>query len=342
MNRTDRLLAIVLELGGRRYTRAEDLSALFEVGVRTIYRDVLALCEAGVPVVSTPSYGYGLAPGYFLPPLMLTPDEAGTLVLGAVFLSAHVDAPYRQAVESARKKVEQLLPERTRHEVEMLQESLRFAGRVRVIDPEVEARLTLVRRALSTCAVLHLVYQGRHGESGERDVEPHGLVWVDGTWVLASYCRVRQGVRHFRLDRVEVMTPTGERFTRRPGLTVRRITPIDYGREEVRALVASSAVHWARETRPYSFVREEQPEPDMEDGTVMVFRPRQVDELIPWLLSWGPLLRVLTPTHVQHQLAESARAVVALYHPCHSSDCTVSPARPHPDASPTPPASPRC
>src|SRR5690242_12137363 len=101
MNRTDRLLAILLELQARRYTRADDLAGHFEVSVRTIYRDVLALCEAGVPVISTPGYGYTLTPGYFLPPLMLTPDEAGTLLLGAAFVAEHVDAPYKQAVETA-------------------------------------------------------------------------------------------------------------------------------------------------------------------------------------------------------------------------------------------------
>lgn len=60
MNRTDRLLAIVLELQARKSTRAEDLTETFGVTKRTIYRDVQALCEAGVPVVSLPGQGYAL------------------------------------------------------------------------------------------------------------------------------------------------------------------------------------------------------------------------------------------------------------------------------------------
>src|SRR5689334_9649551 len=104
MNRTDRMLAILLELQARRYTRGEDLARQFEVSVRTIYRDVLALCEAGVPVISSPGYGYSLAPGYFLPPLMLSADEAGVLLLGATFVAGHVDTPYRSAAEAAAKK----------------------------------------------------------------------------------------------------------------------------------------------------------------------------------------------------------------------------------------------
>src|SRR5436305_6125785 len=136
MNRTDRLLAIMLELQARRYTRAEDLAAQFEISVRTVYRDVLALCEAGVPVISTPGYGYTLAPGYFLPPVMLTPDEAGMLLLGAAFVAEQLDAPYSQAVDTARKKIEKLLPEATLNEVDFLRDSIRFLSRHRVEGPE--------------------------------------------------------------------------------------------------------------------------------------------------------------------------------------------------------------
>jgi predicted DNA-binding transcriptional regulator YafY len=84
MNRTDRLLAIVLELQRRRrsYCRAEDLAAHFEVSKRTIYRDVQALCEAGVSIVAADRQGYALVDGYFLPPLHLTTDEALILALG--------------------------------------------------------------------------------------------------------------------------------------------------------------------------------------------------------------------------------------------------------------------
>ena len=85
MNRTDRLLAIVLELQRRRrsYCRAEDLAMHFEVSKRTIYRDVQALCEAGVPIVAAERQGYALIDGYFLPPLHLTTDEALILALGS-------------------------------------------------------------------------------------------------------------------------------------------------------------------------------------------------------------------------------------------------------------------
>ena len=116
MNKTDRLLAIVLELQGKGRQRAEDLAATFETSKRTIYRDVLALCEAGVPIISIPGQGYSLMKGYFLPPLSFTTEEATMLLLGSDFMARNFDAQYRLAAESASRKIGSVLP---RHYVVM-------------------------------------------------------------------------------------------------------------------------------------------------------------------------------------------------------------------------------
>src|SRR5262245_5319620 len=126
MNRTDRLLAIVIELQARGKRRAEDLAATFEVGKRTIYRDIQALCEAGVPIISTPGQGYTLLEGYFLPPLSFSTDEALILLLGSDMMAQSFDAEYRLAAQSAGRKIAGALPEPLREEVRSLQERIRF------------------------------------------------------------------------------------------------------------------------------------------------------------------------------------------------------------------------
>src|SRR6267154_272683 len=126
MNRTDRLLAIILELQGKGRQRAEDLAETFETSKRTIYRDIQALGEAGVPVVSIPGQGYSLMKGYFLPPLSFTSDEATMLLLGGDLMVQSFDAQYRAAALSAMRKIESVLPEKLRDEVHYLQSSIRF------------------------------------------------------------------------------------------------------------------------------------------------------------------------------------------------------------------------
>ena len=95
MNRTDRLLAILLEFQRKGARRAEDLAATFETSKRTIYRDIQALCESGVPVVAQPGVGYSLVEGYFLPPVSFSVDEATMLRVADAYERA---TPWAQAV----------------------------------------------------------------------------------------------------------------------------------------------------------------------------------------------------------------------------------------------------
>src|SRR5579871_3320902 len=117
MNRMDRLFAILLQLQARGQQRAQDLAAGFEVSIRTIYRDMQALSEAGVPVVALPGQGYGLTEGYFLPPLMFTALEAGSLVLGAEYVAGAMGEPFRAAAESAQAKLSNALTAEGRREL---------------------------------------------------------------------------------------------------------------------------------------------------------------------------------------------------------------------------------
>src|SRR5437016_3319778 len=103
------MLGILMELQRRRVVRAEDLAEHFEVSVRTIYRDVQAMCETGVPVVATPGRGYELMDGYFLPPLTFTGSEAALLALGGSFVRERVDAQLRREAEEALAKLEAAL-----------------------------------------------------------------------------------------------------------------------------------------------------------------------------------------------------------------------------------------
>src|SRR3954470_1256928 len=121
-------MGILLQLQARGELRAEDLAGTFEVSVRTIYRDVEALCETGVPVVATPGKGYRLMEGYFLPPLSFTADEAALLLLGGELVRDRVDPLLRAAAEDALRKLASVLPPERRAEMERRRQGLFFAS----------------------------------------------------------------------------------------------------------------------------------------------------------------------------------------------------------------------
>src|SRR5688572_24289103 len=126
MKRSDRLFALLLLLQVGRRVRARDLAARLEVSERTVYRDVAALSEAGVPVVALPGAGYELAEGFYLPPLVFTPGEAGALSLGARLLAAQTSGRLPRDAERALEKIAAVLPAATRREVERLTEVIGF------------------------------------------------------------------------------------------------------------------------------------------------------------------------------------------------------------------------
>src|SRR5437016_5373580 len=262
MNRTDRLLAIVLELQGKGRQRAEDLAATFETSKRTIYRDIQALGEAGVPLISVPGRGYSLMKGYFLPPLSFTTDEATMLLLGSDFMAQNFDAQYRAAAQLAGRKIAGVLPEKLRDEVHYLQSNIRFivmGGPEQSAEPEM---LQQLRRAIIERTIVRFRYHTRHAEDGRdaqstREADPYSLMHISNAWYLAAYCHMRQGMRHFRLDRMENLELLAKTFTRRTDFQMDN----NQGRERniiVRALFDKEVARWVHESRSYYTLTEEE------------------------------------------------------------------------------------
>jgi predicted DNA-binding transcriptional regulator YafY len=309
MNRTDRLLAIVLELQARGQRRAEDLAATFAVSKRTIYRDVLALCEAGVPVISTPGQGYALSEGYFLPPLRFTPDEAVMLLVGAGVASRGFDAEYRTAAGAAARKIEGALPEQTRDAVREIQRGLLF---VESDSASAGEQIRALRRAILARRRVRFRYMARDSAEGAgaervREADPYGLVRVADAWYLFGHCHLRGGTRSFRLSRISELRVLPQQFERPHDLTLQ---PDDSGRTiEVEVLFAPEVAPWVRESR-FFYVTDMQPHPE---GLLVSLRVRAAEDVLQWVLGWGRHARVLGPPALRELLISEADAIGAQY-----------------------------
>ena len=310
MNRTDRLLAIVLELQGKGRQRAEDLAETFETSKRTIYRDIQALGQAGVPLVSIPGRGYALMKGYFLPPLSFTADEATMLLLGSDFMAQNFDAQYRAAAQSANRKIEGVLPEKLRDEVHYLQSSIRFISRDTPENTPKAEVLQQLRRAIIERTTVRFHYYARHTDHGKpahttREADPYGLVHFSGAWHLIAYCHIRLGIRNFRLDRMDNLELLAKTFNR-PANFGLQTRPIESRPILVRALFDNDVARWVKESPSYFATSiEESPE-----GLLVMFKIRQESEILQWLLSWGQHVRVLEPESLRKHMMEEAEGLL--------------------------------
>lgn len=308
MNRTDRLLAIVLELQAHGSRRAEDLAGTFEVSKRTIYRDVQALCEAGVPVVAEAGRGYSLPPGYFLPPLRFSADEALMLILGADVMAQSFDAEYGRAAADAARKIAGALPPERAAEVRSLRESLEFVE-TGGLSPQAELTMRSLRRAIVARQSVRFTYTARYGadQTGTaalREADPYGLARVGGSWYLVAHCHLRGAVRNFRLDRIGELAVLERGFARPLDFIMGMLS--DPRPLAITVLFDSEAAPWVREA-PSFYVSELSDHPD---GLLATLHVRRLDEVLPWLLSWGRHLRVLAPTELRALVADEARRLL--------------------------------
>lgn len=305
MNRTDRLLAIVLELQAKGWQRAEDLAATFELSKRTIYRDMLALMESGVPLISSPGQGYALVEGYFLPPLSFSSDEAVILLLGADYVQQYFDEQYQKAAASASSKIQAVLPEGRRSEVADLQSSMQFVNFIEPTAPEI---LGLVRQSVVHRKTIRFTYHARDGEVSQREANPYALIHTNDAWMLIAHCHLRHDTRYFRLDRMEKVTVTNRIFSRPPDFKITFDT--DEGRNMIaRALFDHEVARRVQESPSGLQINQA----EHEDGLLVTFAVRKPEDMLNWLLSWGSHVHVLEPESLRELMRQEAAKIAQIY-----------------------------
>jgi predicted DNA-binding transcriptional regulator YafY len=315
MNKTDRLLAIVLELQRKEVVRAEDLATLFETSVRTIYRDIQALSEAGVPIIGAPGTGYSLMEGYFLPPISFTVPEAVGLLIGTDFIEQRFDDDYRVKAQDARGKIEAILPESVRNETSRVRKTMRLLISDKQVKQSKEKEyLEKIRRAILDERKISFHYAKRLADSegnrhSVRTVAPYGLVLVQGSWMLVARCDLRQDIRHFRLSRMTELIDLGERFELPTHFNLREYTPPDGRHLLVRIRFNHDIADKVKESN-YHYIEDME---EHQDGLHVVLRVRQLDELLQWVLGWGAAAIVLEPESFRNRIREEAQKMFKRY-----------------------------
>jgi len=210
-----RVLTVLEILQTRERVTGAELARRMEVSRRTVQRYVARLQDLGIPVESRPGVGgaYRLRPGFRLPPLMFTDDEAFAVALGLRALSHLGLDALAPATEAVAAKLERVVPHEVRDRVVDVGASVVLEpGRWTVAtDPTTLVPLAGAVRARRRVAFRYVSHQG---STTERQVEPYGLVHLDGRWYLVGRCLLRQALRTFRLDRVRDVEQLGARFER--------------------------------------------------------------------------------------------------------------------------------
>lgn len=212
IKRVSRLTAIVMQLQTKRMLTATELAARFSVSTRTIYRDIRALEQAGIPVITEDGKGYMLMEGYRVPPVMFSESEANALITAEQLVLKSKDSSFSRDYTAAINKVKAVLRQDAKDKAELL--SVRIAVTPALPDNSRSDILSTIQQALTSLSVLHITYSSEHGkEHTERKIEPFAMYYSqEGNWLLIAYCRLRSDYRMFRLDKILGIKVLDEKF----------------------------------------------------------------------------------------------------------------------------------
>jgi predicted DNA-binding transcriptional regulator YafY len=208
--RLSRLTAILIQLQTKRITTAPSLAGKFNVSVRTIYRDMKALEQAGVPILAEDGKGYTLMEGYKIPPIMFSESQANALILAEQLVLMNRDSSFVKDYTDAIDKIKAVLGQSEKNKANLLGERTRFEQNIN--RERNSNNISQLQFALTNFCLTKIDYTNELNEISSRIVEPFALLSTTENWLLIAWCRLRQEFRYFRLDRITRMNILTEKF----------------------------------------------------------------------------------------------------------------------------------
>ncbi|WP_235959475.1 helix-turn-helix transcriptional regulator [Paenibacillus silvestris] len=307
----DRLLAITMLLLNRRRISAKELSERFEVSLRTVYRDVEAINQAGIPVVSFAglSGGYEIMDQYRLERQFLSLEELQSIIVGLKGIRSTVGD---QEIGNLLDKVGALVAKSEQNTAARLDDQLIIDMNPWRRGSEDKEKLNTLRCAIKDSKMISFQYISSQSEQSVRSAEPMSIVAKGFGWYLYGYCLLRQDFRIFRLNRMKEIEVLSETFERRT--ETKEPFQHGWGQRDPSTLI-TLVLHAQQSIQAQIEDYFQQKQIAYQNDGSMIITATQPDE--PWLhsllLGYGPSVRIIEPAHLAAAIKEKAEKIVQLY-----------------------------
>jgi predicted DNA-binding transcriptional regulator YafY len=305
MNRIDRISAILIQLQSRRVVKASDIAERFNISLRTVYRDIRTLEEAGIPLIGEAGVGYSIMDGYRLPPVMFTRDEAAAFLTAEKLMEKLTDPLSDETYKSAMYKIRSVLRTAEKDFLENIDGHIEVMKSRRVAVNKYDLNpLQLILQGIAQKNVLAIHYFAAHSQQkSERSIEPVGVFYQDSFWHLIAWCRLRNDYRDFRLDRISDITLTTEKFkTLHPNLKEYiSQSAKEKNLQTVIIRVEKKVLPHINEQKYYNgFVSE------YEIGGMieMTFLTEYLEGFVRWMMMYGDMAEVISPDSLKERIRD--------------------------------------
>ncbi len=307
MNRIDRISAILILLQTKKIIKSYEIADRFNISIRTVYRDIRALEEAGIPVGAEAGTGYFLCEGYHLPPVMFTKEEASSLLTAEKLVEKFTDTSVNKYYKSALDKIKSVLSGKEKDFLENLD------SHIKILYAEPTPRedlpnnfLTDIQRALAQKQAVIIDYLALYNDkiTKNRVIEPIGLCYYGFAWHLIGFCKLRNDYRDFRMDRIMNLTVTDKKYNIKDKKTIKQYWEELERTTELEPVVVrfdkSIKSYLDRPKYYYGFVDEKNIDTQVE----MHFLIDSLTYIGRWLLMHGSKAEIIKPDRLKTVMKE--------------------------------------
>jgi len=310
MNRIDRLTAILIQLQSKRVVKAQDIADRFSISLRTVYRDIRTLEEAGVPLLGEVGVGYSIMDGYRLPPVMFTKEEATAFLTAEKLIEKLTDTSTEEFYKSAMYKIKAVLRITEKDYLENLDNYIEVVDNPYLPKDKTPSNpLQIILKGISEKNVLVIDYFANHSqEKTKRNIEPVGIFFLGNYWHLVAFCHLRNDYRNFRTDRISNISLTNKFFkSEHPSLRsfLKKIS-----KEEkmftVVMQINKDVVKYLGDQKFYNgFVSQK----TLKDKIEMTFLTSSIEGFARWYMMFGDQAEIISPKEVNARVKQITNVI---------------------------------
>ena len=305
MNRIDRLTAILIQLQSKRVVKAQDIAERFSISLRTVYRDIRTLEEAGVPLAGETGVGYSIMDGYRLPPVMFTKEEATAFLAAEKLIEKLTDASTEENYKSAMYKIKAVLRSNEKDHLENIDANIQVIDNPYLPKDKNPANpLQVILKSISEKNMLCINYFANHSqEKTKRNIEPVGIFYLGSYWHVIAFCHLRNDYRDFRTDRIAYISATDHSFKKEHPSLKTYLKQISKEKElyTVVMLVDKEIIKYFGDQKFYNgFVSQK----ELKNKIEMTFLTCSIEGFARWYMMFGDQAEIISPDSLKNRIKQ--------------------------------------
>ena len=317
MNRIDRLTAILIHLQSKKVVTANEIAERFDISKRTVYRDIRALEEAGIPIGSEAGVGYFIVDSYHLPPVGFTKEEASALLIANKLTEKLTDKTLQENLNSALYKIRSILNVSEKEFIENIDGHIEVFSSSPIQKSNIPERIMdTILKGIDKKKAIRLVYNSlSKNEDTTRVVEPVGICHYSFNWHLIAYCKLRNDYRDFRIDRIKNISLTEENFSQDNKPSIREyFNTINSDGEVflVKLLFNKEIIPEISQAKYYFGFIEER---DFDDKVEMSFLSNSEDYIGKWIMTLMDQVEIIEPESLKYYVISMIKKLQKKYKP---------------------------